>query len=65
MAETIAVGAIGRRESRGAHSRQDIPDRNDAEWLKHTVVTTDNDANAVIDYMPVTMTRWEPQERVY
>ncbi|MDA1215829.1 MAG: hypothetical protein O2812_03035 [Chloroflexi bacterium] len=55
---------MGRKESRGAHSRQDIPERIDAEWMKHTVVTP-KDGSPVLSYMPVTVTRWEPQERVY
>jgi succinate dehydrogenase / fumarate reductase, flavoprotein subunit len=64
LAETIAVGALGRKESRGAHSRQDMSERNDADWMKHTVVTA-KDGSPALDYMPVTITRWEPQERVY
>ena len=64
IAEAIALSALGRRESRGAHSRRDIPERNDEEWLKHTLATRSEDGPA-IDYLPVTVTRWEPQARVY
>ena len=64
IAEAIALSALGRRESRGAHSRRDIPERNDEEWLKHTLATRSEDGPA-IDYLPVTITRWEPQARVY
>jgi succinate dehydrogenase / fumarate reductase flavoprotein subunit len=63
-AEAIVLGAIERKESRGAQSRTDYPDRNDEEWLKHIVITLD-DGQPKISYTPVTMTRWEPEERRY
>ena len=65
VAEVIAVSAINRKESRGAHAREDYPDRNDEEYLKHTIVHRGGDGEPVLDYLPVTMTRWEPQVRSY
>ena len=64
VAEVIAVSGLGRQESRGAHFRRDMPERNDAEWLRHTMATSSEDGPA-ISYLPVTVTRWEPQARVY
>ncbi len=63
-AETIAVSGLARTESRGAHYRVDMPERNDAEWLKHTLVTHTAEGPAV-DFLPVTITRWEPEQRAY
>jgi len=57
LAETIVVGAIGREESRGSHYRKDFPDRNDAEWLKHTLIYR-TDSGPQIKYAPVTITRF-------
>jgi succinate dehydrogenase / fumarate reductase flavoprotein subunit len=63
-AEAIVVSAIERKESRGAHTRLDYPERNDEEWLKHINIAT-NGAEPDLTYSPVTMTQWEPQERTY
>jgi succinate dehydrogenase / fumarate reductase flavoprotein subunit len=64
VAETIAASALARKESRGAHFRRDMPERNDAEWLKHTLATSSEDG-PIIDQLPVTITRWQPQARIY
>src|SRR4051794_38494776 len=63
-AEPIVLGALERKESRGAQFRTDFPERKDDEWLKHIVFTKDGDDNKM-SYAPVTMTRWEPEERRY
>ena len=65
VAETIVVAAQERKESRGAQFRTDFPERNDEEWLKHIDVSANGDDVPKIDYSPVTITRWEPQERTY
>jgi succinate dehydrogenase / fumarate reductase, flavoprotein subunit len=64
-AEAIVLGALERKESRGAQFRLDFPKRNDAEWLKHINISGNGDDVPKISYSEVTMTRWEPQERTY
>ncbi len=64
IAECTCVGALHRTESRGAQYRTDFPERNDDEWLKHIDLTRDTDAPEV-SYSPVTITRWQPEERTY
>jgi succinate dehydrogenase / fumarate reductase flavoprotein subunit len=64
LAETIVVGGIARTESRGAHSRRDFPNRDDANWGKHTLAHYTSDGPK-LDYCPVTMTMWKPVERKY
>ena len=63
-ADTIAVGALERKESRGAQFRTDYPDRNDEEWLHH-IVLTKGDGGPVTSELPVTITKWTPEERKY
>ncbi|MBV9214293.1 MAG: FAD-binding protein [Actinobacteria bacterium] len=63
-AECVIVGALERKESRGAQFRTDHPERDDDEWLKHIDLTLDGDRPNVT-YSEVTLTRWEPEERKY
>jgi succinate dehydrogenase / fumarate reductase, flavoprotein subunit len=63
-AECMVVAALERKESRGAQFRLDFPERNDEEWLKHITVSANGGAPA-IDYAPVTITHWQPEERKY
>jgi succinate dehydrogenase / fumarate reductase flavoprotein subunit len=64
-AEAIVVAAIERKESRGAQFRTDFPERNDDQWLKHIDVSVNGADVPKVSYSPVTITRWEPQERTY
>ena len=64
-AEAIVVGAKERKESRGAQFRTDFLGRNDEEWLKHIDITANGTDVPKVSYSPVTMTRWEPEERKY
>lgn len=64
LAEIILASANDRRESRGAHFRQDYPERDDTNWLKHTLVQKTSQG-ARIFYKPVTITRFEPKARTY
>jgi succinate dehydrogenase/fumarate reductase flavoprotein subunit len=64
LAEVITLGALQREESRGAHSRRDFPERDDAAWMKHTLAYQTPDGPR-LEYAPVTKTRWEPEKRVY
>jgi succinate dehydrogenase/fumarate reductase flavoprotein subunit len=64
VAQAVCAGALARKESRGAHFRTDMKDRDDENWLKHTLVFKTPDGVRV-DTSPVTITKWEPVKRVY
>ncbi len=65
VAHTIAHGALLREESRGAHSRRDFPKRDDEKWLRHTIARIGGDGGVGISFRDVTITRYQPMERVY
>ncbi len=64
LAEVTTVSALARKESRGAHARDDFDKRDDANWLKHTLAWMENGV-VRLDYKPVVVTKFEPKERVY
>ncbi|RMF97266.1 MAG: FAD-binding protein, partial [Candidatus Schekmanbacteria bacterium] len=64
LAEVIVDCALNRQESRGAHYREDFPNRDDANWLKHTLAYKTEDG-IKIDYKKVSITQFEPKERRY
>lgn len=59
-----ATSALNREESRGAHSREDFPERDDSRWLKHTLAYLEGD-RVRIDYRAVDVSIWEPKPRTY
>ena len=65
LAECMVESGLARKESRGAHARPyDFPDRDDENYLRHTIVTW-QDGAPKLNWKPVTMTKWQPMERTY
>jgi succinate dehydrogenase / fumarate reductase flavoprotein subunit len=63
-AGAVTVSALDRKDSRGAQARTDFPDRDDENWMKHVVVTK-GEVGPEISYLPVSITKWTPEERKY
>ncbi|MFP5334773.1 MAG: succinate dehydrogenase flavoprotein subunit [Actinomycetes bacterium] len=69
LAEVTVVGALERKESRGGHFREDYPNRDDVNYMRHTMAYREVDADGTssvrLDFKPVTVTRYQPMERKY
>jgi succinate dehydrogenase / fumarate reductase flavoprotein subunit len=65
LAEVITFGALHREESRGAHSREDFPNRDDKRFLSHSMFRYDAEEGPRYFSKPVEITRFEPKERTY
>jgi fumarate reductase flavoprotein subunit len=65
IAQAIITSALFREESRGAHQRTDFPARDDVRFLAHSLAHRQPDNSCRVEYLPVTITRWPPAERVY
>ena len=65
VAQAIVHSALQRRESRGSHQRTDHPERDDEQFLKHSLAYAGEDGAPRIEHRPVTVTRWPPGQRVY
>ena len=65
VADAIVHAALRREESRGAHQRTDFPKRDDERFLAHSLMYRNADGSCRVEYLPVTITRWPPAERVY
>jgi succinate dehydrogenase / fumarate reductase flavoprotein subunit len=64
VSELVTVCALNRTESRGGHSREDYPNRDDQNWLKHTLAWKEN-GKIRVSYKPVVITKYQPKARVY
>ena len=65
VAEAIIQSALRRTESRGSHQRTDHAQRDDQKFLAHSLAYRNDDGPPRMEYLPMTITRWPPGERVY
>ncbi len=65
LSRMVVAGAYERKETRGGHSREDFPERDDEHYLQHTMATLSHDKKVTITYDPVDISKWEPKPRVY
>jgi len=65
FSSALVESALAREESRGAHFRDDFQERDDKNWLKHSLAFLQEDGSISLDYKPVSITRFEPKERKY
>ena len=65
LAQVIVGSARHRHESRGSHQRVDYPERDDRQYLAHSLAYRAEDGSPRIEYLPVTITRWPAGQRVY
>ncbi|MCF7803811.1 MAG: succinate dehydrogenase flavoprotein subunit [Candidatus Marinimicrobia bacterium] len=65
FSSAIVESALAREESRGAHYREDFQDRDDENWLKHTLAYRQENGDITLDFKPVVITEFEPKERKY